>query len=120
MLAGTPPRASGWRDSLPSLIDRNPSLAPGVDAVLRRATSPHAWEHFESMADFVLAWRAAVGRSPATLEIAGRPATSSHRGGLPRFARACETNPPPSMFFHQTVAPNHRGSFRVRKRIDAP
>ncbi len=80
LLAGSPAVMSTWRSSLPSLLDRLPELAPGVDAVLGRATLPRNHpDRFDSMADFVLAWRATVGPSAATLEIGDRRRTSSDR-----------------------------------------
>lgn len=62
LLAGSTPSMSEWRSSLPSLIDRLPDLSPGIDAVLMRASAPEG-VGFDSMAEFVLAWRSAVGRS---------------------------------------------------------
>jgi DNA-binding SARP family transcriptional activator/tRNA A-37 threonylcarbamoyl transferase component Bud32/WD40 repeat protein len=46
-------------DALPSLVGRMPSVPDGLDAVLRRATE----DGYESVAEFVLAWRAAVGNT---------------------------------------------------------
>ncbi len=79
LLAGSSPVQSTWRESLPSLIGRIANLPAGVDAVLSRAVSSQARDRFESMAEFMLAWRATVGRSAVSVEIGGARPTSSDR-----------------------------------------
>jgi WD40 repeat protein len=53
--ASVPARA----DRVPSLVGRMPGVPDGLDAVLQRAVG----DGYESVAEFVLAWRAAVGDS---------------------------------------------------------
>ena len=79
LLAGSSPVNSSWRESLPSLVGRIPDLPVGIDAVLGRAVSSRAADRFESMAEFVLAWRAAVGRSTGSVGMGGARPTSSDR-----------------------------------------
>ena len=62
LLAGSPPAMPGWRGSLPTLLERLPDLPAAVDAVLTRASSPERDGGFHSMAELILAWRAAIGR----------------------------------------------------------
>jgi DNA-binding SARP family transcriptional activator/WD40 repeat protein len=69
LLTGSPPAMSATRSSLargstPSLIGRMTGVPEGLNAVLAKATTPtggHA-----SVADFVLAWRAAMGHPVLT------------------------------------------------------
>lgn len=59
LLAGTPPPEGAA--PLPSLIGRAGALPEGLDAVLARAAAIR--DGFPTVADFVLAWRAATGRA---------------------------------------------------------
>ena len=49
---------------LPSLAGRIGEPSAAIDAVIARATEPDPAMRFESMADLIVAWRAAVGRDP--------------------------------------------------------
>ena len=70
LLTGSSPAASGTRSSrargaTPSLIGRMAEVPEGLSAVLAKAT---AEEHAHtSVADFLLAWRAAIGHSDGVL-----------------------------------------------------
>ena len=72
MLAGTRP-PSEPSGSSPSLVGRLDPVPDGLDAVLARATSLE--EGYASVAEFLLAWRAATGRTEGQLS----PITSSER-----------------------------------------
>ena len=82
LLAGHRPPSGPWTSSslhhgnpgtTPSLVGRVDPVPDGLDAVLTRATSPG--EGYSSVAEFVLAWRAATGRVDGQLS----PITSSGR-----------------------------------------
>src|SRR4029453_14502019 len=47
-----------------------------IDAVIARATDPDPAMRYESMAELIVAWRAAVGRQEGVLTPVGQPAGS--------------------------------------------
>jgi WD40 repeat protein len=67
---------------LPSLVDRISAPSAAIDAVIARATEPDPARRYESMADLIVAWRAAVGRIDGVLtpvEPAGAFTSSDRR-----------------------------------------
>ncbi len=76
LIAGHPPETSKWSGSMPTLLGRVPDLPASIDAVLSRAVARPPDHAFESMAEFVLAWRAAISRAGG---VVGPVGTTLHR-----------------------------------------
>ena len=76
LIAGYLPEKSPWSGSIPPLLDRVPDLPASIDAVLTRAVARPPQDAFESMAEFILAWRAANSRSGG---VVGPVGTTAHR-----------------------------------------
>ena len=77
LLCGVPPVANGKPGRLPSLVGGGIDVPSAVDAVIAEATTPGAG--FDSVAELVLAWRAAVGRPEGVLSPLQPDSTSSAR-----------------------------------------
>jgi DNA-binding SARP family transcriptional activator/WD40 repeat protein len=75
-----PPRASTLEPRrgrrVPSLVDRIDQPSAAIDAVIARATEPDPAQRYESMAELIIAWRAAVGREQGVVTPVDQPAGS--------------------------------------------
>jgi DNA-binding SARP family transcriptional activator/WD40 repeat protein len=83
LLAGESPQAAaseGWQRPgaarVPSLAGRISASNAAIDAVIARATEPDPAKRYESMAELIVAWRAAVGRQDGVLTPVDEPAGS--------------------------------------------
>ncbi len=84
VIVGRAPMTTARRSSpaLPSLLGHVEGLPESIDAVLARATSDASAGGFESIAELIVAWRAAVGRPGGVLtpvDDAGQTASGSSR-----------------------------------------
>ncbi|HZX54434.1 MAG TPA: BTAD domain-containing putative transcriptional regulator, partial [Ilumatobacteraceae bacterium] len=82
LLVGQAPQTATNRSRVPSLADRISQPSATIDAVISRATDRDPAHRYESIAELIVAWRAAVGRQDGVLTPVDQPAglfTSSAR-----------------------------------------